>query len=287
MKAATKKYLRIFLQAAITLLALYIVFRKIELKEVLELFAGANLFYLSLGLLAFILSQFISSFRLNNFLRSVDVNISEGSNLRLYLLGMYYNLFLPGGIGGDGYKIYLLNKKFGVKVKRLFWALILDRLSGLAALLGIAVILSLFVPYFNRFDYYSWLLVPLIILGFYFFMRLFFSDFLKIFAITQLQSFLIQAFQLLCALLILFSFGVFDNIYEYLFLFLVSSIVATIPGTIGGVGAREIAFLYGAQITSLDINQAIALSFMFYLMTVLVSLSGMYYSLRKKAITTF
>lgn len=284
MKAATKKYLRIFIKAAITILALYIVFRKIELKEVLELFAGANVFYLCLGLLAFILSQDISSFRLNNFLRSVDVHISERSNLRLYLLGMYYNLFLPGGIGGDGYKIYLLNKKFGVKVKRLFRALILDRLSGLAALLGIAVILSLFVPYFNSFDYYSWLLVPLIVLGFYFFMRLFFRDFLKIFAITQLQSFLIQAFQLLCALLILFSFGVFGNLYEYLFLFLVSSIVATIPITIGGVGAREIAFLYGAQITSLDINQAIALSFMFYLMTVLVSLSGMYYSLSKRKI---
>lgn len=284
MKAATKKYLRIFIKAAITILALYIVFRKIELKEVLELFAGANVFFLCLGLLAFILSQVISSFRLNNFLRSVDVHISERSNLRLYLLGMYYNLFLPGGIGGDGYKIYLLNKKFGVKVKRLFRALILDRLSGLAALLGIAVILSLFVPYFNSFDYYSWLLVPLIVLGFYFFMRLFFRDFLKIFAITQLQSFLIQAFQLLCALLILFSFGVFGNLYEYLFLFLVSSIVATIPITIGGVGAREIAFLYGAQITSLDINQAIALSFMFYLMTVLVSLSGMYYSLSKRKI---
>jgi len=32
---------------------------------------------------------------------------------------MFYNLFLPGGIGGDGYKIYLLNKLSNKSIKSL------------------------------------------------------------------------------------------------------------------------------------------------------------------------
>jgi hypothetical protein len=32
-------------------------------------------------------------------------------NLRLYFLGLFYNVLLPGGIGGDGYKIFMSEAK--------------------------------------------------------------------------------------------------------------------------------------------------------------------------------
>jgi glycosyltransferase 2 family protein len=50
------------------------------------------------------------------FLKCTWVNIPEKHIIQLYLLGIYYNLFLPGGIGGDGYKIYLLKQKIKIKV---------------------------------------------------------------------------------------------------------------------------------------------------------------------------
>ena len=123
------KSLKLLLKIAITAIALYIVFRNIDVREILLLFGKSNPWWLLLALLAFILSQLLSSFRLNQFLKSVDINISEKTNFKLYLLGMYYNLFLPVGIGGVGYKIYLLNKTYNVKIGRLFWALNMDRLS--------------------------------------------------------------------------------------------------------------------------------------------------------------
>ncbi len=39
---------------------------------------------------------------------------------------MFYNLFLPGGIGGDAYKGYVLKKKYEVKTKSVVSILVLD-----------------------------------------------------------------------------------------------------------------------------------------------------------------
>jgi uncharacterized membrane protein YbhN (UPF0104 family) len=75
-----------------------------------------------------------------------------------------------------------------------------------------------------------------------------------------------------------------DHILPYLFLFLISSIVATLPITIGGIGSREITFLFGAEIMHLDIHQSIALSLLFYVITAVVSLFGIYFSLNEKAL---
>jgi len=87
----------------------------------------------------------------------------------------------------------------------------------------------------------------------------------------------IQLLQVISAFCILLAFGTGENYLTYLFLFLVSSIVSSIPITVGGIGSREITFLYGAQFLAMNPNEAVGLSFMFYLITVLVSLGGLPY----------
>jgi len=280
LKKQLLKYGKLLLKLLITATALYIVFRKIELQRVLELYGKSNIWLLLLGLAFFVFGQWISAFRLNNYLRQVEVHISNRANFRLYLLGMFYNLFLPGGIGGDGYKIYLFNKKFKVKVKRLFWAILLDRVSGMLALVCLGIILSLFIPGFGIYRYFIWLLFPAAIFVHYLFIKYLFPHFVKILPVTVSRSFVIQISQLITALMILFAFGNYDHLMEYLLLFLISSIVSTIPISVGGVGVREITFLYGAELMQLNINQSVALSFMFYLMTVVVSFSGIWYSFK-------
>jgi uncharacterized membrane protein YbhN (UPF0104 family) len=277
MKIRINKHLKLFLKLAITIAALYVVFRNIDLREVLLLFRRSNPWWLLLALMAFVLSQVVSSFRLNRFLGSIDIRISEKANFRLYLLGMFYNLFLPGGIGGDGYKIYLLNKTFRVRVGKLFWALIMDRLSGLVALMGIAAVLMYFVDFPAVVHYLAWLLIPLSALAFYLVIHFSLKHFQNIVLKITGYSYIIQLLQVLSAFLILLAFNTYENQLTYLFLFLVSSIVSSIPITVGGVGSREITFLYGAKFLEMNIHEAVGLSFMFYLITVLVSLSGLPY----------
>ncbi len=193
---------------------------------------------------------------------------------------MFYNLFLPGGIGGDGYKIYLLNKRFKVKAKRIFWAILLDRVMGLLALFCLAAGLALFIPIPTVYNNFVWLLIPLAVLAFFLLIRFWFSYFQPIFFKTLGQSFLVQLSQVIAAIFILMSIQTYDQTTQYIFIFLVSSIVAALPITIGGIGSREVTFLLGAEIMNLDISNSIALSLLFYIISALVSLVGIYYNIK-------
>ena len=62
---------------------------------------------------------------------------------------------------------------------------------------------------------------------------------------------------------------------EYIFIFLLSSVVAILPFTIGGLGAREVVFLWGSNLFFLDKHQSIYISILFYIITVVVSLIGL------------
>src|SRR5690606_38156200 len=108
--------------------------------------ASSNPVFLFLAFVAYGCSVVIASSRLNGFFKGVGLVLSERYNFKLYLLGLFYNLFLPGGVGGDGYKIYFLRRKFDVKGRRLLSAVFFDRLSGLWALCLITAALVIFIP---------------------------------------------------------------------------------------------------------------------------------------------
>lgn len=264
--------------------ALWYVFTKIDFKEVVEIFNRVHYGWLLAATLLFIFSKVVSSFRLNVFFKNINAGLTQESNLRLYLLGMYYNLFLPGGIGGDGYKIYLLNKTYGIKARKLFWAVLLDRVNGVLALFVIAMAMLPFLAVPEIYKYLALGMIPLSIVVYYAVIHWFFKDFKKGLNSTNMYSLVVQLAQLLSAWFILFANQNHDNTLPYLFLFLISSIVATLPITIGGIGSREITFLFGAQIMNLDIHQSIALSLLFYVITAVVSLFGIYFSLNGKAL---
>jgi uncharacterized membrane protein YbhN (UPF0104 family) len=277
-KIKIPSYIKVLLKLVITAAALFFVIRKIDVGLVGSTIGTSNIWYLMGALLLFILSKAVSSVRLNRYLRAIGIAITERSNMKLYLLGMYYNLFLPGGIGGDGYKIYYLNKKYDVKTSRIFWSVMMDRVMGLLALFCLGVGFTYFVDIEWTYIRFIWILIPLSIVGAFFITRYFFSYLLPVFTITNLQSLLVQALQLLSAWLILLSLGSPENPQGYLLVFLVSSMVAVLPITIGGIGSREFTFMLGAQWLGLDLNLSIALSVLFYLITAFTSLWGMIYS---------
>src|SRR6185295_9413691 len=96
--------------------------------------SSAKLPWLIPALILFIISKIVSSFRLNLYFKNAGVELSQPQNLRLYWLGMFYNLFLPGSISGDAYKVILLKRKYNASYKKTSAAVLLDRFSGLLAL---------------------------------------------------------------------------------------------------------------------------------------------------------
>lgn len=277
-KKRLHKYLITLLKISVSIAAIYFVFSRIEYQKIWATIQEINAVWIIPAIILFVLSKTISSFRLNVFFRTDKVHISEKANLKLYLLGMFYNLFLPGGIGGDAYKIYLIKKNFDIKTKHAFRSVLFDRLSGVIALGLLVVALAHILPIPSIYVYILWILIPVGIGGVFFIISKFFSVYRKIYFKVIAYSLFVQLFQLLCAYFLLLAFNIQDHKLSYLFVFLISSIIAMIPFTIGGFGAREMTFLIGSQLLGLRMESAIALSLLFYLITMFVSFFGIYFS---------
>ncbi len=278
------KSLKTFLKLIVSGLALVFVFNKIEPASLWDLLKKCNIMLLALAGIFFILSKVISAYRLNFFFRSADINLPEVVNLKLYWLGMFYNLFLPGGIGGDGYKVYYLHKNLKSPIKKSLLATIFDRLSGLLALLLLCLFFALFISTKFMPNVYLLFMAGAGTVLFYFIVYRWFHVFYGSLHVTNLLALGTQLSQVISAFLILMALGNDAQILDYLFVFLISSVVAVIPFTIGGVGAREIAFLYASKYLDLDVSMSIALSLMFFFITALVSLLGIIYVFRPKKI---
>ncbi len=278
-----RKKLITALKIVVSAALIYFIFTKIDLEDVAQTVRQSNPFYLFLGVLLVILSKVLAAFRLNLYFHQIDVRISQISNLKLYLLGMFYNLFLPGGIGGDAYKGYVIQKKYKSGTKKVVSVLLLDRLSGMLLIFIYASILALSIntPFFERLYWLIGLGIPLSITVFWFLNKRFFSYTLPIFWKSFGYSALVQLTQLICILCILEALSINGSTIEYLFVFLISSIVSVIPLTIGGIGSREVTFLYGAKWLGLDASTSISISFIFFLITALISLFGILYHFKK------
>ena len=275
-----KNQLKTLLKLILTGLALYLVFRKIDTAQLLDLVKTIHWFWLVPAVLLFILSKVATAVRLNQYFKNIGLILSEKLNFRLYLVGMVYNLFLPGGIGGDGYKVYLLNKEFKTPVKKLLQAALLDRLGGLVAivflLFGLFLLVDLDLEFLESSLWNGLMIAGLILTipGFWLVQKLVFKDFLPSFWSANLWSFAGQIAQLICAWFILMSLGIDEKILAYQLVFLLSSIVAVLPLTIGGVGARELVFVYAHQYAGIEETAAVAFSLIFFLITAGVSLMG-------------
>lgn len=280
---AKHKKLISVVKVLISVLLIYFIFTKIDLQNIGAILKKIHLGYFFMAIVFFTLSKIFSAVRSNLYFHEIGIKLKQLANLKLALLGMFYNLFLPGGIGGDAYKGYLLNKQFDVKTKRIVSVLILDRLSGLLLLFIYACILALVLKNSNLTPY-RWLFAIGIVAStivFWFLNKKYFSYVLPVFWKSFTLSALVQLAQLICILLLLNALEITLDTIVYLFIFLISSIVAVLPLTIGGIGSREVTFYYGAALFGLDENTSVTISMVFFLISALVSLVGIYYHFKK------
>jgi len=275
-----KANLSTLIKALISLGLIWLLLQKVDLYRIIQAIKSCNWQYLCLALSMFVLSKIISSIRLNLFFKVSGINMSEALNLKLYLLGMFYNLFLPGGIGGDGYKVYFIRKYLDKTTRNVITPILLDRISGLFILCYLATVLSLFIDYFRNYASVILVIILVSLPMYYLIQKKFFPIYSSSFIHASLMSAGVQIAQLFSAYFILCALKHSPDYVSYLFVFLVSSIVAVIPVTIGGIGAREFSFFIGSKWLHMNMNSSIALSLIFFSITAVVSLCGITYSIK-------
>lgn len=274
------QYLKTAFKILFVIAALWFVFSKIDGRKVFETIGNANPFLLISAILMFALSKVIAAARLKYLFDAIKVGMNHLLNLKLYWLCMFYNTFLPGGIGGDGYKVWWIQKFTNVNTKKVLGAVLLDRGSGVHAILVLAVFLTAFMPYELPLQEWYITLIPFAYIALWVIVTLLFKSYKKEFFRISALSLFVQVGQIFSAFLVLLAFGVGDHYPGYLFIFLLSSIAIIIPVSIGGVGLRELVFLYGAKWFDLDPEVSVALALSIYFITIIVNFSGVYFFIK-------
>lgn len=259
--------------------AIYFVLTRLDLTQIAGTIRESNGWWLCAALLTYVFSQIVSALRLNALFSTIPLRVPMKANLRLYWLGMFYNFFLPGGVGGDGYKVYFIRKYFLAPVKQVLMAILADRLSGLSVILVYLLGLVYFIEYSFPYQGYLFLAIPMVSAGYFLFLYVLARYLTGAFVKVTLYSLVVQGLQMAAAMLILLSMGamVKGHTDDYLFLFLLSSIASAVPVTLGGIGARELTFLVGSKYLGTSQEHAVALSLLFYLLSLIGSLPGLLY----------
>jgi len=280
-KPKLKKSLTTVIKILVSIALITLVFSKLDWTGIWQMLKLANPFFFLTGIIFFLISQLISVFRFNIFIRKVGVRLSLEANSKLYLLGMFYNFFLPGGVGGDAYKAFALSKSHGKSLKKVGQIVFIERFLGIVAIGFMLSVLILFIR--APFSYFWNLGITLAgFVGTLVILRLiirFMHTYKKRIYIGFLYSVFIQLAQLVCVICIMKSFRIEGNYLPYLLMFLVSSVLSVI--SFAGLGIREAVFYYGAHWFQFnpDISASVALSFS--LVTAVVSFTGIIYLFRK------
>ena len=259
------------LQIVITVFFVYFTVSNLDLSKLFELLNNINILYLIIAASIYFSSQIISSERLRYILNDNKFIISFKQNFTLYLIGLFYNFFIPGGIGGDAYKSFLMNKKFNWKLSKVVKLLLLDRLIGLGVLC--CILIGLYEIIFLKFNFIYLILTLcfLSIIGYYIVKLIFKNQ--NIFWKSFLYSIASHTIQFISLLIILYSLGIDDSYFEIIIVFILSSIFSVF--SFGGIGIREYIFLSSASILSFSPELAASIGLLFTISAAMSSLPGL------------
>lgn len=263
------------LRLTVTALLIWLVSKRVDLHEIAAIFGTTNLLWLGIAIIIYGVSLMVSSHRSAIYLRSIGIDLGAWQALGLYMKGTVYNVLLPGGIGGDGYKILVLRTQDGPSVKQIFQAFFFERLSGLWAICTLLCLLNttLVTPIIP--PVWFWLAIALGTVGYYIIMGKFFSDYSKFFLRTHLISLGIQCLVSVAVICILESQPVKVLYGPYLLSFHGSTIFSILNIGLSGLGVREFAMGYAAQILQNDTALSVFVASAFWLVSTITAIPGL------------
>jgi len=81
---------------------------RVHPERFLTTFANAKFSYIALAMVVYLVTQGVSAVRWATLARPLGINTPFKDLLRYYLVGMFFNLFAPGTVGGDVSRVYYL-----------------------------------------------------------------------------------------------------------------------------------------------------------------------------------
>ncbi len=245
-----------------------------------------------------LIAQVLSSFRWWVISSALDFQGKWSTYLGFYFVGMFFNLFLPTGIGGDIFKIHFLSKGIGRKLAATLTVLG-DRLFGLVAMVMIGAFMALIRPALlpgpfgnallivGGFVILAILTMPVVMPATVSRLKGMNLSILKAVpgSVTQLGkprtlwpilglSFLLQALGMGAVMLMGEGMDIDVPPTFYFAVLPIVNIMIMIPITFNGIGIREGALVYFLGFRGIEPEPALALGLLVFSIQVVVSLVG-------------
>jgi len=259
---------------------------------------------IALILLCILISVIVSGLKWHALLPVNKISIIKTT--RIFNTGLFFNNFLPSSIGGDGMRIYLINKE-GIRKSTSVSSVILDRLFASLTLAGLGFFSSILATNFNLLAFLMFTVLFLIVgLIITLILKGWIPGFInnresklksKLLAFIEatkeirnnrvaiIKNLILGAiFQIFVALVIgAIFFGLGFEVPGFIDLIYIStatSVLAMVPLGLNGYGLREGAYIYLLQAYGYNISQALSISVTFAVMVSIFSfLGGLDYAL--------
>ena len=152
-----KKWLPLILQCGVSIALLVWIFWRPEFRaSIWQDFSQANPGWLVAGLAVAGIGNLLSVVRWAVFLRVLNISLPAWEVFRISFVGIFFNNFFPGAVGGDAVKVVWLVVKGHNRTSALL-SVLMDRMSGLGALVLCSLVFMLW-----RLD---WLMSSAIVAG--------------------------------------------------------------------------------------------------------------------------
>jgi uncharacterized protein (TIRG00374 family) len=135
-----KKTLMTLLQIGVTLLLLWLLFHDpVKRHQMIEALHTANLAWLIPGFICFGLVLVVGSIRWQLLMRVQGITLNWFRVWQLVMIGMFFNLCLPGGVGGDLIKVFFAMREAPKSKSGVLLSIVVDRATGMFALILVSI----------------------------------------------------------------------------------------------------------------------------------------------------
>ena len=129
-KSNSKKRISAVVRICVAIVAIYFVFRGKDLGQIGKAFLEMNWFVFFGACVLHLFCHCVFVFRWRMLLKTQDISIPYFAVLKLHLLGLFYNIFLPGAVGGDLLRAWYVTHHTEKKVAAALSGFV-DRVIGL------------------------------------------------------------------------------------------------------------------------------------------------------------
>ncbi len=288
---------------------------RIGVQNILKQLQTADVRWIVVAIFTFAISNVLGAVQWYLLIRSQHVKISLGHAISYYHVGLFFNNFLIGYVGGDAFRIYDIRRYSGDTTAAVS-TVVFDRFVGFLMLTSIAMTVSLIwihqlaslnTVYFIAFILLGWILMlfllfnqkagkrigrlfrPVVpgllqakILAIYMALNQFRNNRLMLVQVLAI-SLVVQLLRVLVHYWAALAVGVSTSIFYFLIFVPIIALFASLPISFGGIGVREQSGVAVFSTIGVLASKVVTFEFLAYIVGIVATIpGGLIFALRKE-----